>query len=413
MKKLNSSFILIFIFLISNTLFPQSDYQIVKDFKQKSAEFEQEIKNADSLSALQNLNEEINKFSDEYVIHKELLDKSLYPDDFMGSIQKLKNQLNLRRGDFTKITTLQTQVSGLQAQFEQLNLQNAELLAKVKNLEEQTKNDKSKLINLQKSIADLRYSIKKRDLLVMNMLDSLMPSGFMENGSLSSKEKEKVYSEAEKINIFSNIKRAVNDNIRFLEITTLKPNDIKEIKRQKNEFEKTWQNIGPAIIDIYSDKGENINNLKSIDSSFSMWNQAINAEAWNSIRQEYTNKGIYLDKFSNSKEFTQSLTNYIDDELKNTGEKNEESINNYNNFVDSLWEGKIRQEWMPFLTENNMISDAQKDSIETKIAQWENKTGPASFNWLYILIAVLIIIAVIFVIKKSSSRRSSKSENIE
>lgn len=410
MKKLNASFIFIIILLLCKPLFSQSDYQILQDFKGKAAELEKAIENVDSLSELQKLSEEINDFSDEYVIHKELLDKSLYPGDFISSIQRLKNKLNLRRHDFTKITTLQAQVSGLQSQLDQLNLQNSELLAKVKNLETQVKNDKSKFDDLQRNIAELRSSIQKRDLLVMNMLDSLMPSGFMENGSLSSKEKEKVYSEAEKINIFSNIKRAVNDNIRFLEITTLKPDDIVEIKRQKNEFEKTWQNIGPAIIDIYSAKGENVRNLKSIDSSFSMWNQAINTEAWNSIRQEYTNKGIYLNKFSNGKEFVHSLSDYIDDEIKtSSSESSEEAIKNYENFVDSLWEGKIKHEWLPFLTENKMISDSQKDSIETKIAQWENQVNPNGFNWLYILIAVLIIILTFVFFRSRSS--SKKTEN--
>lgn len=412
MKKIKYfiSFVLILLFY-NNLAFAQSDYQIFKNFKTEFQQLENAIKNADSLSEVQQIADEVNSFSDKYVINKELLDKSLYPDNFMSSIEKLRLDLNTRRRDFTKISALQTQVTNLNLQIDQLNATNTELINQVQKLEAQSKKDKSKLSQLEKSISDLKASMQKRDELVLNMLDSLLPAGFRERASLTTKEKQKIFSEAEKTNVISNIKRAIDDNISFLEVTTLEQEDINEIKRQQQEFQRTWQNIGPTIIDIYSEKGENIKNVERIDSSFSAWNSAINNEAWNSIKQSFADRGINLNKFSNGNEFTQTVTNFVDDEIKNADVKGRQAENTYNTFVDSVWFGNIKPNWIPFLIDNKMLSDSQKDSIETKIAQWKDKVSPSSFNLIYLLIAVILIILTAIFFRRRSSKKKEEETN--
>ena len=160
----------------------------------------------------------------------------------------------MRKGDFTQISELETKVSELNMQIDDLNKRNVELMAKVRDLTEQSKIDKNKIAQLQRSVAALRSSLRKRDELVMSMIDSLMPADFRNSGTLSNQEKQGVFSEAQKKNIIENVQNAIDENIRFLKVTNLKPDDIKSIKEKQQQFEKTWKSFGPKIIEIYSRK---------------------------------------------------------------------------------------------------------------------------------------------------------------
>ncbi|MGB8316799.1 MAG: hypothetical protein WCE54_01650 [Ignavibacteriaceae bacterium] len=399
--------IVITLFLMTNLSYAQQDYQIVQNFKDKTQKIENAIRDADSLSQLEQISSDIEKLKEDYSQYKNLLDKSLYPDDFNSSISKLNNQLSLRKGDFTQINVLQTQVVELKDQFDQLNQRNNELMNQVSLLEEQSKKDKQKITQLVRSVAELKASIKKRDDLVMTMVDSLIPaSSRVQN--MSSEQKQKVISEAKKVNLISNITKSIHDNIKFIEITKLNPDDIDQMKKQEADFAKMWRNVGPKIIDIYSEKGENINHLKDIDSAFTEWHNAINDEPWNTIREDFGKYNIKLPKFNSGKEFMHTMDSYIDDQIKNVKIKGkEEAGQEYKYFVDSVWFSQVKTKWIPYLTENNMFQAAQKDSIENKISNWSDEINPSKFNWLYIIIGLLVIVIAVLLLRKRNPKEES------
>lgn len=412
-KYIRSLLSLLFtIFLSGGLMYSQSDYKIVQDFKAKYQEIRQSIEDADSLEQLSEIQIQIEDFRNDFYANKGLLDKSLYPEDFNSSIENLRNALILRKGDFTRITVLKTQVGELRLQVDELNAKNTELINQVQLLDDQSKKDKEKIAQLESSIAQLKASLRQRDNLVMTMLDSLMPASYRAKDELTGAEKQKVYSEAQKANVILNIQKAINDNIRFLEITTLKPDDIGEIKRQERDFAKIWRNAGPKIIEIYSEKNQDINYLKEIDAAFNRWNAAITREAWNSLDEEFKNRGINLAKFSNGEEFTNSISSFVGDEIKNKDVKgDEESENSYKTFADTIWFGNVKQTWIPFLIDKKMLSDSQKDSIEVKLALWKDEVSPGGFNWIYILIAVLIIIILYLLTRKRSAEKNRTSNS--
>ncbi len=407
MKRINY-FLLVFVLIFSINKFSvaQQDYQIVQNFKTQYLQIQKAIKNADSLAQLPVLQEAVAKLKNDFLPDKVLLDKSLYPDDFNASITNLNNALQLRERDFTQISSLQFQVGELKIQIDSLNTKNAFLLNRIQLLHVQSLKDKKTIAALQQNISSLMVSLHKRDLLIMNMLDSLMPPEIREKSEINKSEKQKVYSEAQKENVLTNIKRAINENIKFLELTYLNPDDIENIKKQENQFEILWKSMSPQFVEIYSVNGENGKDINEINSGFANWRKALYLEAWSTIRQDFRSYRINLNNFTNGNEFTSQVTSYIDDEIKNTNLQPDESKKAYKMFADSAWFGNIKPKWMAYLTDNKMLSVEQKDSIETKIAQWKESAFPVSSAWTYIFIAAIIILIVIlyFVRKRKTSK---------
>ena len=95
-KKL---FLIAALIFFSNLIFAQSDYEKVQNFKNQTKKIEQEIKIAASLSGLNSLLKSVDQLRNEFTPEKDLLDKSLYPDNFNSSLEKLTVAIELRKGD--------------------------------------------------------------------------------------------------------------------------------------------------------------------------------------------------------------------------------------------------------------------------------------------------------------------------
>ncbi|GMU95746.1 hypothetical protein [Ignavibacterium album] len=405
MKKL--ILINVFIILIASNLFAQSDYEIVQNFKNRYQQFEQQIKNAVSVEELNALTGEIERFKNEFSTYKELLDKSLYPDNFEKSFDKLGNSLVLRRTDFTQIETLQTEVITLRTEVDELNKKNAELLNQIQILEVQRKKDAETIARLEKLVSELRASLKKRDELVYAIIDSLAPKLSGDVSALTQKEKEQIVAETEKKNVLYIVKKSLRDNTRFLEVTTLKPEDLKDVKEQQSNFVSMWQKVGPKLVDVYAGRKDKAQELKDIDALFTSWKTGIQREAWESIREDFALNNINLQSFYNGNEFTEIITSFINDEIKSYGVKSkEESERIYSVFVDSVWYKTIANEWMPYLLENNLLSSQQKDLIEKKIAEWKEVISPKNLTLIYVGVGILIVLIVAFFLlrKKNGSK---------
>ena len=407
-------FLFLFIAILHNT-YAQSDYEIVQGFKDEQKEIEQDIKNATSLEELNTVVTKIKEFEGKYTEHKELLDKSLYPDKFNKSIQKLNAAFVLRQNDFATIDVLQTEVVELKNQIDFLNQRNNELIAQIEDLKWQSKKDKKKLAEYENLIADLRNSIKKRDRLVISMVDSLMPPIMREKAVLTMEDKKQIYSDAEREHVIDNVKVTLRDNIKFLEVTSLEPDDIKEIKKQQEEFAGTWKVIGPKLVEVYADKENKSKDLSEIDSLFTYWQQdAVEENVWKSIGDKFEENDIVLRDFANGDEFTSAVLLYIDDEIKSLGVKSRESSEKaFATFADSTWYATVRPVWMTHLTENGMLSDENKNKIESDIARWKDTLYPSNW-WIYLIIAgVLIVGAVLFFIFKKRKPKAVISEEIK
>lgn len=409
-KYFNLVLVLFFFTGVINISNAQSDREIVDNFKAEYSAIEKSIKDATSLQELQPVADKISTLNSNYLVHKDLLDKSLYPDKFDESIDKLNKAYLLRQGDFSTIDVLQTEVGELKQQVEVLNQRNNELLSQVQRLEAQRDKDAKTIKKLEKLVVELRESIHERDNLVLAMIDSLMPPTMRDKDVFSTEDKSEVASQEQRDNVLNNVKTTIRDNIKFIKATSLKPDDLKEIKEQQKDFINKWQKVGVRLVEVYADNDKKSEELKQIDDLFNEWNAAVRQEAWESINEEFSLNGIELRSFRNGEDFTASVETFIDDELKNLGVKSEEESKRiYAQFADSTWFKTIQPVWMTYLIENKMITDENKNKMESKIGEWKNALYPSNW-WIYVVIAIVIIAIVAFILTKR--RKPKSAENI-
>jgi len=364
----------------------------VKGFKQKYKQLEEAITKAKTLKELNSIVADIDRFRNEYVEQKALLDKSLYPDNFDKTFEKLNMSFIIRNQDFTTIDILQTENLELKEQVALLNKRNAELMNKIQEYEYTDKKDVNNDAELDALVKELMRSLRKRDELIVGIVDSLLPQPMMEQTQLSSQEMNSIYIEAERNNVLSNVKRSLLDNIRFIELTSLEPGDLTEIKKQQNKFVEFWRDAGTKLVDIYAGKNKKSKEIKEIDSLFSMWNFTLEQEAWRNIREDFAYNNINLIEFTNGEEFTNVLTSFIDEAIKNIGVKSPEESNlTYSSFSDSTWFKVISPNWIPFLIDNEMLDSKQERKVELKISDWKGRLTPSSFGWMYVLVAVIAV----------------------
>jgi hypothetical protein len=393
--------------LFAINIYSQSDYEIVQSFKNRILEIENKIKESSSIEDLQDISLNVENIKAEFHVHKELLDRSLYPENYQKSIDNLNNLIVIRKGDFTEIKELQTEVVTLKTEIDALNKKNSELLNQIYTLEIQRKKDAKSIAQLQNLVRELRTSLAQRDELVYTIIDSLFPKIDVDTKILSDAQKENLIAETESKNVISLVKKSIRDNNRFVEVTTLKPQDFEEVKKQQDNFVSLWQKLGPKLVDIYASKPEKSNELRQIDALFTIWKNNLKKEVWESIRDDFSTGGINLRRFNNADEFTQTIISFIDEEINSYPVKSiEESERVFSVFTDSVWYKTINTEWMPYLVDNNFLSSQQKNLMEDKIAKWKDVIAPSLSIWIYIIagsIIVLILIIVLMKLKKSNT----------
>lgn len=395
---------LLFVLLFNaSALFAQSDYEMVQSFKERYQTISNGIKSAASLDDLSNLSTEVINLKRDFSAKKEILDQSLYPENYTSSIEKLLAAIELRQTDFTEIDVLNTEVTSLKSEVDLLNQRNNELINQITKLESQRRKDAASIEKLENLVADLRSTILKRDELIFGIVDSLTPKLAGDVSTMTQQDKEQVYSQVEKNNILAVVKKSLRDNSRFLEVTSLNANDLDDVKQQQQTFVTMWRKVGPKLVEVYAGKGDKTAELNDIDNLFSIWSDKIRREAWESINEEFSLNNVNLRGFTNGNDFTTVVTTFINDEIKNYGIKSkEESERTFSVFADSVWFGKISTEWMPYLLEHKLLTTQQKNEIEKKLADWKSIVAPKDNTWLYAIVglAVVFIVALFFILKK-------------
>lgn len=396
--------IILMLFVITGVAIAQSDYQKVESFKDQVAQLRFDIHNAKSLTELDSLRNRINSLKQKHFAEKDLLDKSLYPENYNSTFAKLQEDIDLRREDFSQIETLQTEVVTLKSELEILNEKNSELLSKIKEYQSIGGKDAQSINELKRLVANLRQSLKERDELVRSIVDSLLSDFVKSPMSLNEAERQQVFEKVETGNLLYNIEKTIRDNMEFLKATQLSPEDLGQVKEEQVQFNSMWKKIGPKLADVYMNKGEKAGEVAYITNLFAQWNQRLDREIWERVYQAFRSNNFKVAPFNNGEEFTNNILELIEKE-KVSG-----SQETYTIFEDSVWTQQLRTTWLPVLVDNNMVTTEQRDSIQTAIDAWGSMYGVETPIYWYIAIAIIVIVFLLIFIPKWKKKSKPLAE---
>lgn len=407
----------LFVFVLGASINAQSDYEKTQNFKARYQQLESAIKNATSLDECNTISDNIAKLKNDFLADKSLLDNSLYPENFESSLAKLERAVEIRKGDFTQITELTTEVGTLKDRISTISQENQGLIAQIRTLQIRSSKDAQTIASLQKLVAQLKANIQQRDELVRGIVDSLLAEFVQMPNGLNESEKQNIYTKVDAGNLFYNIERTIADNVQYMKAAGLTPEDLGEMKKQYLDFNKVWRQIGPKLAEVYLSRKDKTAQIANIDAMFADWNFRVNDEMWSQVNKLFRDKKISMLQFRSGDQFVNSVASFASDEMKNFGVKSSgESENIYSAFTDSVYFKVVEPVWIPILIENNMMTDANKDSIDSQISKWKEKVAPGTtINWVYIGGGVVIVFLIIAFFlkgrKKPVSRFDEKKED--
>lgn len=410
--------VLIFHLFLASVIFSQSDYQLTQDFKAGYDSLLAQIKAAETPEEIDELESGVTEFREEYIDHKELLDKAIYPDNFDKIFDRLRVELTLAKTSRTEIKELRGEVEDLNVEVErQVNLiqkltgENEDLFDRVNNLRREVELGRIQIDSLNSMVAELRENIRKRDDLIMGVIDSLFLRSAHSITDLNDAEKKRIITNVENENLLDNIKILVSDNIRFLDASSFNAEDLNQLKKEYDNFDERWNIVGPQLIEIYASRENKQEEVTVIDSLLSGWQKALNSEIFDSINEDFRNNNLNLIPFSTGEEFYNSIVSFIDDGIENVNNlSDEEAEETYERF-EEVWENRMGETWLPILLEYNLITREQIQNIETKMETWEDEVEKISPLLLWGLIALAIIVIVVIII--AAMRKNKKTETTE
>ncbi|NJD21466.1 MAG: hypothetical protein FIA82_02175 [Melioribacter sp.] len=399
-------FLSVLLFLIINILLlAQSDYETLQNFKSQYKQIEESIKNVSSVDECNAISEKINNLRNDFTGNKTFLDKALYPDNFESALVKIEKSLEVKKTDLAQISTLTTQVGSLQVQVTELNQKNEELIKQINELMLKSEKDQATITELKRLVAQLRGNINQRDLLVRDLVDSLLVAFIKSPQNLNQKESQAIMSKVNKANLFYNIERTIADNIQFTKVTQMTADDFSQMKKQYSDFDKVWKQIGPRLSNVYLNKKQKKSEIAQIDSLFVQWNDQIDSGIWRSVNNLFIGKNIYLAPFNNADLFVTNVSAFIDEEIKNIGAKSKnESEDIYYTFADSVYYKTFAKKWLPVLIENNMMTQSQKDVVEAKIEFWKKEAVSSFSYWIYVITIIIILFVVVYIFQRTKKK---------
>ena len=396
--------LLTLLILLVTVLHAQSDYEKVQNFKSAVKQINRSIEQVKSVEALDSLYLAINSLKTEFANDKELLDKSLYPDDFTSSIQNLENKLKSRRDNFADVGLLEAQIVSLQNQLDQLNEENTNLLNRIKEYQNVGGSNAASVNELRRMVSDLKTKLKQRDELVRSIVDSLLSDYVNHPMTLNEAEKQQIYEKVETGNLFYNIEKTVRDNLEYLKVSKFTPDELGEVKEDQVQFSQMWRRVGPRLSDLYREQGDQTGEVAYITNLFSEWEQKLDERIWDRVSQSLRDANVELQSFDNGDEFTSSLLTYIDNEKTSASEIE------YKQFRDSVWIAQMKTSWLPVLVDNEMITVAQRDEMQNAIDKWGGMYETETPYYWYVLIGFILLVFILIFVPKWKSRHKPLSE---
>ena len=380
----------------------KSDYQTLQAFETEYRSILQAIRNARTVVECVEIDSRMIDLELAYREYAPMIDKAFYPDGFEGGLTKARDQLdatkeklNLIEDQYVQILQLESRVRTLAIEVDSLSVLNSSMLAELAGLRAQRITDKRAIDSLNALVVKLRTGMRDRDRMIFAMVDSLFLQYDKDVSAMTDAERQGIAARVERRNVFTSIRRSIDDNVRFLESTTLAGSDFKEMSTQQKEFSSKWKGLGPKLAEIYiGSKSRRAEEIASIDTMLMVWDQKLDSALWRNLNQTFLAREVQLPSFSNGQEFLTSLHGYLDAEiLSATDGRDGATYERYEAFADSLWRGEMVPFWVPVLLERSLISADDVTAIEAKIADWKSKVSPPSMM-TYVIVGFFLVVVL-------------------
>ena len=405
MRTVNRS--LFFVLLLTPVLLlsqVKSDYQITQEFEKESQAIAQAVEIANTVVECVDVESRITTLEETNKEYKALLDRALYPDGFDGRIMKLRGQISYAKGKITiietqyaRISELEAQVRELTGQVQKLSGENSAMLDEVKRLS----SSKTTIDSLNAVIIKLHQGLRDRDNLIFALVDSLFLQYDKDAAAMGDKERQGVAARLERKNVFSSIKKAVNDNVQFLEATSLTGTDIARLTSEQQKFESKWKAFGQKLASIYvSEKSARAKEVSLIDTMMAQWKVKLDGMFWKSLNGAFAAHQVPVAEFGTAGEFYANVNSYLDEEIRKArDEKDGQRYFRYQAFADSVWNSVVKPAWIPAMVEGGKLTPAQVDTLESKIEEWSNVVSPP-LTIVYVIIGVIMAIVVFYLYRR-------------
>ncbi|MGB2868680.1 MAG: hypothetical protein WBD36_09525 [Bacteroidota bacterium] len=384
----------------------KSDYATVQRFESRAKKVAQMTNEAQTVQECAEVAATINELEKDFQADRELLDKSLYPDKFDDRILKARVQLRIIQekigvieSQVQRITALETQVRELSSQVEKLSGENQQLLGDLKSVRSGVMAGSAMIDSLQKVIGKLQENIRQRDEMIFALVDSMFLQYDKDVSALKETEKSHLTGKVERSNVLTNVKRAIQDNLTFVESTQLTGSDLSKMVKEQQKFSAQWKGIGPKLAAIYISKKDRKKDLDQIDMMLQTWSAKVDTAFWRAANALFKDNNVPVKPFENGGQFVDHLLGYMNEEISNPKKESDETrFKRFTEFEEKIWKNEVGNVWIPMMAEQGKVTEQQKKDLSAKLEEWRSSASPPSFA-LYAAIFILIValLAALFV----------------
>jgi hypothetical protein len=392
----------------------KSDYATVQKFKKLQSSIDKAIEEANTVQECAAVAASLDELDKEFIDDKALLDQSLYPLNYTKTFELMRGRLMVRQKDLgviesqmVRITELETQVRELSGQVEKLTGENTALMGDIDRLKSNiTKMGGMAVANanmvdsLKNVISKLQKQLKDRDQLIFALVDSLFLQYDKNVTDMKDIEKQGLAVKLERHGVFGNMRKSLEDNIKFLETTTLKSSDLVKVVQQQQRFQSKWKGVGPKLVAIYATGKKKESEAAVIDTLLGQWSTKVDYASWRTLNKMFKDDSIAVKEFLNAKEFVENFVAFVDEQIQNPKQEADDiRLNLFTRFDEKLWKGELENAWIPALAEVGKINEDQAKEINKKVDQWRSAVTPGA-TWLTYLLLILALALVALVMMR-------------
>lgn len=391
----------------------ESDFEKFERFQKTYDALMKELGAATSVEQTMKIEEKIAAFESESAMNKTLFDKSLYPETYDNKMLALRDQLELLKAklgiietSLQRIAELEEQVAKLSEQVETLTKENATLFEKVGQLDaqltslrRQREENESKIDSLTQLVAQLRSNLLERDNLIFAMVDSIFLQMGKDVQTFTEVDRKKAESKLSGQNVLLRLRTAVDENLKFLDVTALSGKDYERLFVEQEQFKSKWSGLGSKLASVYvkSDK-KRAAEIAAVDTMIEVWKKKLDASMWTNIEKLFLDHDIRMTQFSDAASFNASVVTFVNSELDMVQkQKSDERTAVFDNFVNKVWEPSIVPEWKQTLLTRGGMTEEQFAEMQDKVDEWKGHFGAPW--WYYVIAAIVVLLIIYFVVK--------------